>query len=317
MLNYKGLRAVRETLKVSEEMIDQQINKLLEQRMKITPITGRLTQIDDEVVLDYAGEVDGLFFEGGTATNQTLVLGSGMFIPGFEEQLIGKNVGDEVDVNVTFPEQYHAPDLAGKAAVFHCKINGIRLREKYAADDTFAKEVGGCETFAQMREEMRKALQDYVDNQADAELKNKLLDMVIEGSAFEISDEQLEAGMDAEIANLEAQLGRQGLNIELYCQFMNTTKEQLREDMRAEALGNIQRQMAINEIAEIEHIEADINSISDAIQEICRENNITVEQLQPHMDEKFQQALGQSVMNTKVLNFLRDNAVIEDVVKEA
>ncbi len=317
MLNYKGLHAVRETLKVSEKMIDQQIDKLLEQRMKVTPVTGRATQLDDEVVLDYAGEVDGLFFEGGTATNQTLVLGSGMFIPGFEEQLLGKNAGDEVDVNVTFPEQYHAPDLAGKAAVFHCKINDIRLSEKYKADDTFAKEVGGCETFAQMREEMRKALQDYMDRQSDAELKAQLLDLVIEGSAYEISDEQLEAGMDSEMANLEAQLGRQGLNLELYCQFMNTTREQLREDMRTEALRNIQRQMAINEIAELEHIEADVNSISEAIQEICRENNITVEQLQPHMDEKFQQALGQSVMNTKVLNFLRDNAVIEEVVKEA
>ena len=317
MLNYKGLHAVRETLKVSEQMIDQQISKMLEQRVKYTPITGRPTQLDDDVVLDYAGEVNGLFFEGGTATNQSLVLGSGMFIPGFEEQLIGKNIGDEVDVKVTFPQQYHAPDLAGKEAVFHCKINGIRLSEKYKPDDTFAREVGGCETFAQMRDEMRKALQDYVDRQADAEHKDQLLNQVIAGSAYEISDEQVEAGIDSEIQNLEAQLGRQGLNLELYCQFMNTTKEQLREEMRTDALRNIQRQMAINEIAELEHIEADVNSIAEAIQEICRENNITVEQLQPHMDDKFQQALGQSVMNNKVLNVLRDNAVIEDVVKEA
>ena len=317
MLNYKGLHAVRETLKVSEQMIDQQINKLLEQRMKYTPVSGRPTQMDDELTLDYAGETDGLFFEGGTATNQTLVLGSGMFIPGFEEQLIGKNIGDDVDVKVTFPQQYHAPDLAGKEAVFHCRINGIRLSEKYKPDDTFAKEVGGCETFAQMREEMRKALQDYMDRQSDEELKGQLLDLVVEGSAYEISDEQLEAGMDTEMANLEAQLGRQGLNLELYCQFMNTTKEQLREDMRTDALRNIQRQMAINKIAELEHIEADVNSIAEAIQEICRENNITIEQLQPHMDEAFQAAVAQSVITEKVLDFLVANAEIETIEKNA
>lgn len=317
MLNYKGLHAVRETLKVSDEMIDRQLNKLLEQRVKYIPVTGRPTQLDDEVVLDYAGEVGGVYFEGGTAERQTLVLGSGMFIPGFEEQLIGKNPGDDVDVSVTFPEQYHAPDLAGKAAVFHCKIHEIRLKEKYKMDDVFAKEVGGCENMAAFRESMRKALQDYVDRQADAEVKDRLLDQLLDSCEFEISEEQLAAALKHEMQMLEAQLGRQGLNIDMYCQFMSKTREELMDEMKPDAQRNIQRQMVINQIAEQEKIEADVNSIAEALQEICRENNITVEELQPHMDEKFQEALSQSVLNTKVLNFLLANAVIEEVVKEA
>lgn len=316
MLNYKGLHGVRETLRVSENMIDQQIERLLQQRMKYIPVTDRPSQLDDELVLDYAGEIGGLFFDGGTATRQSLVLGSGAFIPGFEEQLLGKNAGDEADVSVVFPEQYHAAELAGKEAIFHCKIHEIRLKRPYKADDEFAREVGGCETIAEMREQMRRALQEYVDRKADEDLKDQLLDQVCDSCDFEITDAQLQAGLDHEMQLLEAQLGRQGLNLDMYCQFMSKTREQLREEALPDARRNIQRQLVINRIAELEKIEADVNSIAEAIQEICRENSITVEQLRPHMDEKFQEALGQSVMNTKVLNFLRDNAQIEDVVKE-
>ena len=120
MLNYKGLKAVREHLAVTAAQVDRQIDAILQSQAKIVPVMGRPAQAGDEVVLDYAGEVNGDYFQGGTAEKQTLVLGSGMFIPGFEEQLLGDSIGDEVDVKVTFPEQYHAPELAGKEAVFHC-----------------------------------------------------------------------------------------------------------------------------------------------------------------------------------------------------
>ena len=315
MLQYKGLKATRERLIVSNEQVDRQINSILENRMKITPVTGRKTQADDEIVLDYAGEVNGDFFAGGTAEKQTLVLGSGMFIPGFEEQLIGRDIGENVDVKVTFPQQYHAPELAGKEAVFHCTIHEIRFKSKYKPDDEFAREVGGCDTFADFHASMKEALQAYADQQADNDLKDALLNMVCEGAEFEISDEQLEAALDLQMQSLENQLARQGLNLDMYCQFMSTTKEALREENRADARRNVERQLAVAEIAMEENITPDEESVARALAQIAQDNNMTIEQLQPHMDEAFQAAVAQSVITEKVLDFLVENGEIETVVR--
>ena len=316
MLNYKGLKGQRERLIVSDVLVDQQIDRLLEQNVKAIPVTGRPSQLDDELVLDYAGECDGVYFPGGTAERQTLVLGSGMFIPGFEEQLVGKNVGDEADVRVTFPVPYHSEELAGKEAVFHCKIHEIRVKRKYAPDDEFAREVGGCESMDIFRANLRKALQDYVDKQADDELKQKLLDQVCAGVDFDIPQAQLDAALDYEMQMFEAQLGRQGLNLDQYLSFMNRTKEQLREEHLPDARRNIERQLAIDEIARIENIEADEASVAEALNAICQENGVTIDQLRPHIDAAFQAAVERSVVNEKVLNKILECAEIEEIERQ-
>ena len=317
MLDYKGLKAVRETLAVTDVQIDRQIEKLLEQNMKNIVITDRPSQVEDELVLDYAGFCEGVQFEGGTAEKQTLVLGSGMFIPGFEEQLIGKNPGDEVDVHVTFPTQYHAENLAGKEATFKCKVHEIRVKSPYKADDEFAREVGGCENFAEFREALREGMQAYIDGQADMELKDRLLNQLIENYDCEITDEQMEKALDQEMQALEAQLSRQGLNLDLYCQFSGSTREELREDYKAEARNNILRQNVIAEIAEKEGIEADEQAVADEISNICRENDMTIEQLQPYLTEEFQTAVIRSVISNRVLDKLVEYAEITEVQAEA
>lgn len=317
MLNYKGLHGVRERLLASDQMIDEQIDRLLEQNVKAIPVTDRPSQLDDELVLDYAGECEGKFFPGGTAEKQTLTLGSGAFIPGFEEQLVEKNVGDCVDVRVTFPTPYHAPELAGKDAVFHCKIHEIRVRRKYAPDDEFAREVGGCVSFAAFRDSLRAALQNYIDRQADDDLRTQLIDRVCAGAEFEISDAQLDAALDHEMQLFEAQLGRQGLNLDQYAHFMNRTKDEIRAEHRPDARRNIERQLAIDEIARLEGIEADEQSVLEALDAICRENGVTIEQLRPHMDEAFQSAVERSVVNQKALDRLVELSEIEEVVRES
>ena len=316
MLNYKGLRGVRERLIVSDVLVDQQIDRMLEQRMKTIPVTDRPAQLDDELVLDYAGECDGVYFPGGTAERQTLVLGSGMFIPGFEEQLIGKNVGDDADVRVTFPTQYHAPELAGKAAVFHCKIHEIRVKRKYVPDDEFAREVGGCETIEAFRANLRGALQDYVDRQADGEIKQKLIDEICDGADFMITDQQLQAALDHEMQMFEAQLGRQGLNLDQYASFLGRTKEEIREDHLPDAKRNIERQLAIDEIARLEGIEADEASVAEALNKICEENGVTIDDLRPHIDAAFQAAVERSVVNEKVLDRILECAEIEEIERQ-
>lgn len=316
MLNYKGLKAVRERIIVPDAQVDRQIDAILQSQMKIVPVTGRPAQAGDEVVLDYAGEVGGEYFQGGTAEGQTLVLGSGMFIPGFEEQLIGHNTGDSVNVRVTFPEKYHAAELAGKAAVFHCKLHEIRLKESYKADDEFARAVGGCDTFAEFRESMKEAMQAYADQQAENELKEQLLNQVCENASFEISDEQINAALDLLMQSMENQLARQGLNMDMYCQFMNTSREALREDNRNEARRNVERQLAVAEIAIAENITPDEESVARTLQQIAQDNKMTIDQLQPHMDEAFQAAVAQSVITEKVLDFLVASSDIETIIKD-
>ena len=157
---YLNLQGKLEHVDVTAEDIDRQLQRLLQANPRIVPVVGRAAAAGDELVLDYAGFSEGVQFPGGTAQKQTLTLGSGMFIPGFEEQLVGANIGDDVTVTVTFPTEYHAPELAGKPAEFHCHVHEIRTHSSYELDDTFAKEIGQCETMEQMRENMGKALQD-------------------------------------------------------------------------------------------------------------------------------------------------------------
>ena len=316
MLNYKGLRATLERLIVSDAQVDRQIDQLLEQNQKTIVITDRPAQADDEVVLDYIGYCDGVPFEGGAAQNQALVLGSGMFIPGFEEQLIGKNAGDEVEVRVTFPDGYHAAALAGKAAVFKCTVREIHFRRKYAADDEFARDVGGYDTFEAFRAALRDGMQAYADQQADRELKDRLMDQLCDACACEITEAQLQRAIDLEMQNLEAQLGRQRLSLDLYCQFTGKTREQLREECIPDARKSIKRQYIIAEIAEAEGIEADETSVAEEISRICQENGMTMETLQPHMDSAFENAVIRSVIANKVLDRIKDSAVIQTVVKQ-
>ena len=311
MMNYKGLHATLERLIVSDAQVDRQIGQLLDQNPRIIQVTDRPSQLDDELVLDYAGYADGVQFEGGTAERQTLTLGSGTFIPGFEEQLIGHRVGDEVDVRVTFPTQYHAPNLAGKEALFKCRIHEIRVKRRYDVDDTFAREVAGLGSFDALRQRMREGLQAYADRQAEEELQARLLDMAMEGYACEITDAQIDAAVDQQIQSLEAQLQRQGLTLDAYCQFTGKSREQLRSDARPDAVKAIRRQRAIVEIADAEHIEADEQSVSEALQIICQQNHLTLDQLKGVLDEKAQSAVIRNVITAKTLQFIRDSAVIE------
>lgn len=317
MLNYKGLKGTLERMRVTDAQVEKQIDLLLDQHMKTTVITDRPSQAGDELVLDYAGTIDGVAFEGGSAQNQTLVLGSGMFIPGFEEQLLGKSAGDQADVRVSFPANYHVSTLAGQPAVFHCTIRAIRIREKYRADDTFAREVFHLDSFSSLEKALRDQLQSYIDRKADEELKNDLLDQVCANARLSATDEQIARAVDREMKSLEGQLARQKLTLAAYAQFTGKTVEQLREDYMPDAKKNLLRQQVIAEIAQIEKIEADEQSVADAITALCRENGMTIDQLQPYMTDEFQAAIVRSVITDKVLSLIQENAEITVVNKDA
>ena len=309
---YKGLKAKLERHTVTEEEVNRQLQRLKDENPRFHEVTDRPTESGDEVILDYAGFCDGVQFPGGTAERQTLVLGSGMFIPGFEEQLLDKVPGEEVTVKVTFPKQYHSEELAGKDAEFRCKLHAIRVKEAYELDDTFAKEIGGCETMDEFRARLTESMQAYADNQGEMDLQDQLLRQAAMTLEYTPAPQEVEKAIDEQINVLKAQLSQQGLSLEMYCSFMNTTEAQLREDTRATAEAALLSQAAIDLIVQLEGLVAEPEEMERALEIIAQRNNMTVQQLEPYKDEAFEKAVIRSVLTGKVMRLIRDAATIAE-----
>ncbi len=310
---YKGLKATLEKHIITDAEVDSQIQRLQMQNPRIAVIKDRATQLGDEVVLDYAGFCNGVQFPGGTAENQTLVLGSGMFIPGFEEQLLDKVPEEPVTVKVTFPKEYHSEELAGKDAEFRCTIHEIRVKTQYELDDVFAQEIGGCYTFAEMQEQLKKSMQDYTDQRGEMDLQDRLLRQAAATLDYTIDPEELEKAVAEQLQNLEAQLAQKGLNLQMYCSFMNTTEEQLRKDSYPAAEAALRNLAAVEKIVELEKLEATQEELGKAIAVICRNNGVTVEDLKDIYDAEFEKAVMRSVLTGKVMALIRDAADVTEV----
>lgn len=307
---YRGLKAELARHIITDAEIDRQIERLQQQSPRIISVNDRPAQIGDEVVLDYKGFCGDEQFAGGTAENQTLVLGSGMFIPGFEEQLVDKVPEEPVTVYVTFPTEYHAEELAGKEARFECVIHQIRIKETYDLDDTFAKEVGQCDTFDEMRQKLGESLQAYTDERGEMDLQDHLLRQAAATLDYTPSEAELETAVDVEMQNLEAQLVNKGVNLEMYCQFMNTTVEDLRKDAFPAAEAALRTHQTVLKIAELEQLEPTSEEMSQALAMICRQNNLTMDQLKEYYDAEFEVAVMKSVLTGKVMRLIRDAADI-------
>ena len=307
---YKGLKAELSKHVITDEELDKQIERVRSQNPRVAVIKDRPTESGDEVVLDYAGFCDGEQFAGGTAENQTLVLGSGMFIPGFEEQLLDKVPGEEVSAKVTFPTEYHAEELAGKEAEFKCKLHAIRVKTPYELDDIFAKEVGGCENLSDMRAKMKESMQAYADERGEMELQDQLMRQAAQSLELTITDEQMEAAQKEQMELLQAQLARQGLNLEMYCQFMQKEEKDLWEEAKPAAEASIRAQAAIDKIVELEGLTATEQDIGEAIALIARQNRITVDELKEHYSADLEAAVIRSVLTTKAMELIRANAQI-------
>lgn len=309
---YRGLTADLDHHIVTDSEVDHHLQRMLQQSPRIEEVTDRPTQNGDEVVLDYAGFCNGEQFAGGTAQHQTLTLGSGAFIPGFEEQLLDKVPGEEVVVNVTFPEQYHAAELAGKAAEFRCKIHQIRIKSSYQLDDTFAKEVGGCSTLTEMKAKLKKSLQSYTDERGEMDLQDRLLRQAADTLPYTVDPNELEDAVEQQLQNMQAQLAQQGLDLDMYCSFMNITKEDLHKDAYPAAEAALRTQAAVDEIVRLENLDASEAEMGEAIALICRQNNMTVEQLKPHYNAEFEAAVRRSVLTSKVMQLIRNAACITE-----
>ena len=261
--------------------------------------------------LDYAGFCDGEPFAGGTAEHQTLVLGSGTFIPGFEEQLLGCRPGDKVTVRVTFPRPYHAEHLAGKAAEFRCAIHAVTRQSPHELGDDFARALG-LDSLEELRRELRKSLQDYADQRGQLDLEDRLMRQAAATLDFQPTEAELNKAVEEQMETLGAQLARQNLTMEMYCQFTGKSEKQLREDARPGALQALRLQAAVEEIARREQVAVTEEDVADALADICRQNHMTMEQLQGAYDEVFAAAVARSVRTRKVMALIREAAHVRE-----
>lgn len=308
---YKGLEATYTRHLITDEELDRQMERLRQQTAKVTPVTGRSAESGDTVELDYAGFCDGEQFAGGTAEHQTLVLGSGTFIPGFEEQLMGCRPGDKVTVKVTFPQQYHAEHLAGKDAEFRCTIHTITQQSLYELGDEFAKALG-LDTLEALRQDLRSSLQDYADQRGQIDLEDRLIRQAADTLDVQPTEAELDKAVEEQMETLRTQLAQQGLTMEMYSQFTGKSEAELREDTRPEALQMLKIQAAVDEIARLEQVEVTEKDVADALADICRQNHITMEQLQAAYDEEFAAAVERSVRTRKVMALVREAANVRE-----
>ena len=308
---YKGLKAVRVVQLVTDEQLAQQLEEIRRQYPLSESITDRAAKLGDEVLIDYAGFVGETQFEGGTAERQPLMLGSGTFIPGFEEQLVGAKVGDKVDVKVTFPQEYHATDLAGKEAVFHCTVHAITAKSLRALDDQFAKDIGMMNTMEEMKAALRAQMQQYADQVSDAQMRDQLLNaLVAECEGLEVSDELIEAELDDAIKTVYQQLQQQGLTLNDYLQFCGRTMEDLRAELRPNAISTVKARLALQEVSRLENITVSEEEIETEYQVFSRECGIPVEQLKQACGNDAIEALRKDVTMKKTIAVLVDNADI-------
>ena len=308
---YKGLKAVRVVQLVTDEQLAQQLEEIRRQYPLSESITDRAAKLGDEVLIDYAGFVGETQFEGGTAERQPLMLGSGTFIPGFEEQLVGAKIGDKVDVKVTFPQEYHATDLAGKEAVFHCTVHAITAKSLRALDDQFAKDIGMMNTMEEMKAALRAQMQQYADQVSDAQMRDQLLNaLVAECEGLEVSDELIEAELDDAIKTVYQQLQQQGLTLNDYLQFCGRTMEDLRDELRPNATSTVKARLALQEVSRLENITVSEEEIEAEYQVFSRECGIPVEQLKQACGNDALEALRKDVTMKKTIAILVDNAEI-------
>ena len=308
---YRALRAKLEHVNVTEQDLERQLLRLQQQSPRRTPVTDRPAKDGDELVLDYAGFCDGEQFEGGTAERQMLVLGSHTFIPGFEQQLVGARCGDDVTVQVTFPVSYHAPALAGKDAQFRCHIHEIHTVSPYELDDTFAKEVGGCDSLSELREQLRLSLEQYYAERAELDLRERLVQQAAATLDCKLDPAAVEQAVDEQLETLSAQLAQKGLTLEDYCKFTNSTMQQLREDARGGAQQTVRIKAMVHRVVELEDLHADEQDVAQALSEICKANHMTMQELQPYYDERFAAAVEYSILLAKVTKLIRESAIVE------
>lgn len=305
---YKGIKVDEADLAVTEEEINAQIEKERENSARTISVEDRPVKDGDITTLDFEGFVDGVAFEGGKGTDYPLTIGSGSFIPGFEEQLIGAELNKEVEVNVTFPEDYHAKDLAGKPATFKCKIKDIKEKELPELDDEFASEVSAFDTMAEYKEDVKKSLEMKKADAAKIAKEEAVIDAVIEDAKMDIPDAMVETEQRQIIEEFSQRMRMQGLTMEQYMQFTGMTPQALMDQTKPQALKRIQSRLVLEAVAKAEDLKASEEDYAAEIKDMSEKYQMEEDKIKEMLGEKGKKQVEEDLAIRKAVDFLVDNA---------
>ena len=305
---YKGVEVPKSEVEVTDEEIQAEIDKEREKNSRMIDIDDRAVENGDIIKLDFDGSVDGVPFEGGKAENYELTIGSGSFIPGFEDQLIGAKIGEELDVNVTFPEEYHAKDLAGKAAVFKCKVNEIKVKELPEADDEFASEVSEFETMDEYKADIKKNLLERKERTAKSQKENAVVEKIVENATMEIPDAMVDTQIRNQMEDFARRMKSQGLTMEQYFQFTGMDVDKMREQMRPEALKRIQNSLVLEAVAKAENIEISDERVDEEITKLADVYKMEADKLKELMGEYEREQMKKDLAIQAAVDLVREAA---------
>ena len=304
---YMGVTVTKIDTSVSDEEVDEALEKERNNNARTINVTDRPVAQGDTAVIDFEGFVDGVAFEGGKGENHSLEIGSHTFIDTFEDQLVGKNVGDEVDVNVTFPEQYQAADLAGKPATFKVKINEIKAKELPELDDEFAKDVSEFDTLAEYKESLKKDLEKKKQDEAKRTKEDEAIQKIIDKSKMEIPEAMIDTQCETMIEEFAQRIAQSGLSMDQYLQFSGLTVDGLKEQVRPEALTRIQSSLVLEQIAKEENIEVSDADVDAEIEKMAKNYGMEADKLKEYMGEGEKESMKRELAITKAVELIMDN----------
>lgn len=305
--DYLGIEVEKEVTPVSDEDVDREIETIRERNSREIDVTDRAAELGDTTVIDFEGFCDGVAFEGGKGTDYALKLGSGSFIPGFEEQIVGKSIDDEFDVNVTFPAEYHAEDLAGKDATFKVKIHAITKVELPELDDDFAKDVSEFDTFAEYKADVKAKIEKRHETAAENAVEDKLVEALIEKLEADIPEPMFVAETENFVRDYDTRLRSQGLDLNTYFKYTGMTLDSLREQMRPQAERQVKARLALEKIAVLENLEATEEDINSEYEKIANAYGIELEQVKASIDSE---AIAADMKVQKAMELVKEKAVV-------
>ena len=310
--DYKGVEVPKTEITVTDEDVEAELKKEQEKNSRTISVEDRAAQLNDIVTIDFEGSVDGVPFDGGQATEYPLTLGSNTFIPGFEEQLVGAKVGDDVDVKVTFPEEYQAKELAGKEAIFKCAVKKIEAKELPELDDDFAKDVSEFDTLAEYKEHVKTNLEDKKADEAKRAKEDAAVDKAIENAQMDIPEAMLMTQCRQMLDDFSRRMQSQGLSMDQYFQFTGMTADKMMEDMKPQALKRIQTRLVLEEVVKAENIQADDAAVEEQFDKMAADFKMDKEQIKGMFGEEQMAQLKEDLAVQKAIDFLVAEAKFVD-----
>ena len=307
---YKGLKAEKVIAKVEDSEIDAQINSMADRNARMIAVEDRAAALGDTAVIDFEGFCDGKAFDGGKAEGHNLELGSGQFIPGFEDQIVGHNIGEEFDVNVTFPEEYGAKELAGKEAVFKIKLHELKVRELPEIDDEFAKDVSEFDTLDELKADLKAKALDRKTKSAEEEVENDLVQQIVDSIKGEIPEAMYENQLNQSVEQFAYRLQSQGLDLQTYLKYTNASIEDFKASFRPQAESQVKFRLALEKIVELEKIEATEEEIAEQIEKMAKDYGMEADQIKAAVPTE---EIAKDLAVGKAIDFIKENAVITEV----